>query len=114
MRTGHFSTGIASEKIIEWREGRSLGFLVLSQPPAMKEMSFHKRVHAPHVDGYFQTGETRFVLEEASEGATRLTIIAAHRLKIEPVFYWEPIARAAISDNMQRVLRDLRTKAERS
>jgi hypothetical protein len=112
LRTGYFSTGEARERITEWNEGRALGFMVLSQPPAMEEMSPYQRVHAPHVDGYFETGETRFKLEPLSAGRTRLTIRAAHRLRIDPILYWEPIARWAIRENMQRVLRDLKAKAE--
>jgi len=112
IRTGYFSTGEAREKITEWKEGRRLGFVVLSQPPAMKEMSPYEKVHAPHVDGYFETGETQFDIQPLGKGRSRLTIRAAHRLSIAPVAYWEPIARWAAQGNTRRVLRDLKTKAE--
>lgn len=111
-RTGYFSTGEAREQITAWDEGRRLGFEVLSQPPAMKEMSPYAGVHPPHLDGYFETGETRFQLQPLSDGRTRLTIHAAHRLRIDPVVYWEPIARWGVRSNTDRVLRDLKTKAE--
>lgn len=48
-RLGMFSTGNARERITEWRPGRRLAFAVLSQPPAMEEMSPYRHVHAPHV-----------------------------------------------------------------
>jgi hypothetical protein len=112
LRLGEFSTGVATERVTEWLPGKRLGFVVLSQPPAMEEMSPYRTVHAPHVQGYFETGETRFDLEALADGRTRLTIVAAHRLKIDPVLYWEPIARWAIRDNTRRVLRDIKAKAE--
>ena len=112
IRTGYFSTGVARERVTEWAEGRLLGFMVLSQPATMQEMSPYRHVHAPHVVGYFETGETRFELEPLSGQRTRLTIRAAHRLRIDPVVYWEPIARWAASSNTRRVLQDLKLKAE--
>ena len=85
---------------------------MLSQPPTMAEMSPYEHVHAPHVNGYFETGETRFELVPLGAGRTKLTIMAAHRLRIDPVIYWEPIAEWAARNNTRRVLRDVRSKAE--
>jgi hypothetical protein len=113
VRIGSFSTGDAVERVTEWRPGRALAFRVLRQPPAMEEMSPYRRVHAPHLVGYFDTGETRFELTPLADGGTRLTIRAEHRLRIDPVLYWEPIARVAIRDNVDRVLRDVAEKATR-
>jgi hypothetical protein len=112
-RLGYFSTGAARERITAWEPGRSLAFRVLTQPPAMEEMSPYRRVHAPHVSGYFTTGETRFSLRPLAAGGTRLTVTASHRLKIDPIPYWEPLARWATSANSRRVLLDIKTKAER-
>ncbi|MEO6040485.1 MAG: hypothetical protein ABIP41_01150 [Croceibacterium sp.] len=114
LRTGYFSTGLAQERVTHWDVGKLLAFEVLSQPPAMTEMSPYNHVNAPHVTGYFETGETRFELEPLSESRTRLTILAAHRLRIAPVFYWEPIAQFAAQTNTRRVLRDVKSKAEKS
>ena len=100
------------ERITDWQEGKLLGFEVLIQPPAMTEMSPYTHVHAPHLNGYFETGETRFELSPLSVGRTRLTIMAAHRLRIDPVIYWEPIASWAAQNNTRRVLRDVKSKAE--
>lgn len=111
MRSGTFSTGIAREVVTEWKPEQSLAFRILSQPPAMEEMSPYRRVHAPHLMGYFETGETRFRLLPLANGDTRLTVTAKHRLRLEPVPYWEPIARWAIADNVDRVLQDVRVKA---
>lgn len=113
MRTGTFSTGVAREKVTAWVPGRTLAFKVLSQPAAMEEMSPYRRVHAPHLIGYFETDETRFDLVPLANGGTRLTVRAEHRLRIDPVLYWEPIARLAIRDNVDRVLEDIAEKAKR-
>jgi general stress protein CsbA len=111
-RSGYFSTGVAREKITEWQEDRALGFVVLEQPPAMTEMSPYRHVHAPHVNGYFETGETRFEIKPLGSQRSRLTILAAHRLRIDPIIYWKPIARWAVSSNTRRVLREVKAKAE--
>lgn len=113
VRIGVFSTGLARERVTEWVPGRRLAFRVLSQPPAMEEMSPYRRVHAPHVSGYFETGETRFTLTPLPGGGTRLTVAASHVLRIDPIPYWEPLARWAASANSRRVLADLKRKAER-
>jgi hypothetical protein len=110
-RLGLFSTGAARERVTEWVPQRALAFEVLSQPPAMEEMSPWRRVHAPHVSGYFETTGTRFDLAPLPNGGTRLTLRSGHVLRLDPVLYWEPIARWAISRNMSRVLEDVQAKA---
>lgn len=112
-RIGVFSTGDAVEEVTLWRTGRALAFRVIEHPPAMEEMSPYRRVHAPHLEGYFLTGETRFDLVPMPSGGTRITIASEHILRIDPIPYWEPIARLAIRDNVNRVLRDIKAKAER-
>ena len=113
VRLGDFSTGTARERVTEWQPGHRLAFVVVRQPPAMEEMSPYRRVHAPHVNGHFDTGVTRFSLDPLPGGGTRLTVAATHVLRIDPALYWEPIARLAIGLNVDRVLQDVRQKAER-
>lgn len=112
QRHGVFSTGVAEERITEWMPGRRLGFIVERQPPAMEEMSPYRRVRAPHVDGYFETGETRFELQSIADSQTKVTVSAVHLLRIDPLPYWEPMARWAAAANAKRVLRDIKRKAE--
>jgi hypothetical protein len=113
LRLGTFSTGVARERVTEWSPGRRLAFVVFKQPPAMEEMSPYRRVHAPHVNGYFDTGLTRFSLVPLRGGGTRLTVDGSHVLRLDPALYWEPFARLAIAMNERRVLEDIRSKAER-
>jgi hypothetical protein len=112
VRLGEFSTGVARERVTEWAPGHRLTFQVLTQPPAMEEMSPYRRVHAPHVQGYFETGRTSFTLVPLSGGRTRLDVEAQSVLRVEPVLYWEPLARLAIRVNLSRVLDDLKGKVE--
>lgn len=112
-RIGLFSTGTARERITAWQPARRLAFKVIDQPPAMEEMSPYRRVHAPHVQGYFETSEMSFDLQPLAGGGTRLTARAAHVLRIDPVPYWAPIARWAIGQNTDRVLGDLKVRSER-
>lgn len=111
-RLGEFSTGTAIERVTAWDPGRRLAFTVLRQPPAMEEMSPYRRVHAPHVSGYFVTGDTSFDLRPLPGGGTRLTARASHLLRIDPLPYWEPMARWAIRANVTRVLHGIRDQAE--
>lgn len=112
VRLGEFSTGVARERVTEWVPGRRLAIQVLTQPPAMEEMSPYRRVHAPHVQGYFETGATSFILVPLRSGRTRVDVEAHSVLRVEPVLYWEPLAQLAIRMNLSRVLEDLKGKAE--
>ena len=111
-RIGRFSTGVAREQVTVWEPGRRLGFRVLSTPPVMHELSPWPTVHAPHAVGYFQTAWTSFDLVPLPQGRTRLTVRAAHTLRLDPAPYWEPMARLAIQANNRRVLAHYKARAE--
>ncbi|EIZ81293.1 hypothetical protein WSK_0238 [Novosphingobium sp. Rr 2-17] len=111
-RLGVFSTGTAVERVTEWKPGRVLAFTVLSQPPAMEEMSPYRHLHTPHLTGYVVTGDTRYLLSPLRNGGTRLTLQAQTVLRIDPIAYWEPIARIAFHLNLRRVLNSAKIEAE--
>jgi len=111
-RIGRFSTGVARERVTDWIPGRRLGFEVLAMPPVMRELSPWRTVHAPHAVGYFQTARTSFDLRATASGGTRLTVSAAHTLRLDPAPYWEPMARWAIHANSRRVLAHLKARSE--
>ena len=113
-RLGEFSTGVARERVTTWEPAKRLAFVVVDQPAMMEEMSPYRRVHAPHLHGYFVTDATSFELTELPSGGTRLVARATHRLRIDPVLYWEPLARWAISMNVTRVLQSIKGASELS
>lgn len=110
-RLGVFSTGTAVERVTEWQPGRVLAFTVVSQPPAMEEMSPYRHLHTPHLTGYVVTGDTRYVILPLRSGGTRLTLQAQTVLRIDPIPYWEPIARIAFHLNVRRVLESVSMQA---
>ena len=109
-RIGLFSTGVARERITEWRPGRRIAFAVLSQPPSMAEFSPYAVLQTRHIRGYFDTTTTSFELHPVGQG-TRLTASARHVLRLDPVLYWAPLARWAIQRNEARVLDHIRSTA---
>jgi hypothetical protein len=78
----------------------------------MEEMSPYRRVHAPRVSGYFETTRTSFELEPLANGRTRLVATASYVLRLDPALYWEPMARWAVHQNVTRVLRNIKERAE--
>jgi hypothetical protein len=111
IRRGHFSTGIAIERITEWEPDRRLAFKVLNDIPAMREMSPYQHVHAPHVIGYFRTLETLFELNQLTPARTELIEKTSHELRLNPVPYWLPLARIIVDQNNARVMRHVRDVA---
>lgn len=113
VRRGIFSTGVALERVTEWVPDRKLTFVVLSDPPAMHELSPYRNVHAPHVRGYFQTLYTSFELLPEPNGHTRIVEQTGHEMKLDPILYWLPMARWIVHENNIRVLADIKLKSER-
>lgn len=112
-RIGRFSTGTAAERVTAWSPERKLAFEVLDQPPMMTELSPYRHVHAPHTEGYAEIRSMAFDLEPIA-GGTRLTVRTAHVVRLDPVLYWAPVGRWAVNANVDRVLRQVRTVAERA
>ena len=114
VRRGEFSTGTAIEQVTEWIAQRKLTFVVLDDVPSMRELSPYAHVHAPHVVGYFRTRSTSFELLPREDGGTEIVERTSHELKLDPVFYWVPLARWMVHVNNTRVLAHIRSQAERS
>ena len=112
IRRGVFSTGVAYEKVTEWEPERKLSFIVLSDPPTMREFSPYQHVNAPHQIGYFKTLDARFTIAPLADGKTRLSLATRHELDLEPALYWTPFAIWATHANKARVLRHFRQQAE--
>ena len=114
IRRGVFSTGVAYERVTEWAPDKRLSFVVLSDPPSMRELSPYDHVNAPHVNGYFRTLDARFMLTPLAHGRTRLMLSTHHTVDLEPTLYWTPIAEWAVHANKVRVLRHFQQQAEAS
>lgn len=114
VRRGVFSTGVAYERVTEWTPGSKLSFIVLSDPPTMREVSPYQDVLAPHVAGYFRTADAIFTITPISADVTRLTLTTHHDLDLEPAFYWMPFAQWAVHTNKVRVLNHFRQQAEQT
>ena len=112
VRKGTFSTGIALERVTEWVTDKRLAFAVISDPPAMHEMSPYKHVNAPHIKGYFRTTYTSFEIHQLDANHCRILEHTSHELRLDPVLYWMPFARWIIHENNIRVLSHIREKAE--
>ncbi|HXC60014.1 MAG TPA: hypothetical protein VN645_11905 [Steroidobacteraceae bacterium] len=112
VRRGVFSTGIAYERVVEWVPERRLSFIVLSDPPSMRELSPYAHVNAPHTQGYFRTRDARFRITPLPDGRTRLTLATHHDLDLEPALYWLPFAQWAVHANKTRVLKHFQQQAE--
>ena len=113
IREGVFSTGVAYERVTVWRPGRQLDFIVLSDPPSMRELSPYPKVDTPHVRGYFRTLDARFTLTPLGPDRTRLTLATRHELDLDPAPYWLPFVQWAVHANKVRVLQHFRQQAER-
>ena len=114
VREGVFSTGVAYERVTVWEPDHRLFFVVLSDPPTMRELSPYAHVNAPHTEGYFRTADARFTITPLANGKTRLTLATHHALDLEPALYWMPFAQWAVHANKVRVLGHFRTQAEAS
>jgi uncharacterized membrane protein YhaH (DUF805 family) len=112
IRRGHFSTGDAVERVTEWKPERALGFVILSEPPVMRELSPYPNMTTPHVDGYFRSVDARIVLEPLAGDRTRLTLETRHALDLQPGSYWLPFTRWIVHQNKARVLGQMRRQAE--
>jgi hypothetical protein len=112
IREGVFSTGVAYERVTEWDPPKQLSFIVLSDPPTMRELSPYRNVHAPHVSGYFRTLDARFTIVQLENGHVLLSLATRHELDLNPAFYWLPIAKWAVHTNKERVLAHFAQQAE--
>ncbi len=87
-RRCRFSTGDFVEPIETWDEPRLLQFAVTSNPPPMRELSFHDHVHPPHLDGFLLSRRGQFRLVETSDGLTLLEGTTWYEHRMWPESYW--------------------------
>jgi len=109
---GEFSTGTVLEQVTQWVPDRELTFIMLTELPAMREMSPYAHVYAPHVTGYFRTTNMSFRLASLAGSRTEIVECTSHELRLDPVLYWLPLARWIVEQNNARVLAHIKRQAE--
>jgi hypothetical protein len=112
IRYCEFSTGPFVEPITRWDEPSRLAFDVAAQPPPMAEWSPYRRVHAPHLDGYFRSRRGEFRLVRLPGERTRLEGSTWYELEMAPQIYWKTLADAIISRIHLRVLAHVKALSE--
>lgn len=112
VRYCQFSTGAFEEPITHWEPGKRLSFDVTRHPAPMRELSPYD-IAPPHLDGYFAARRGEFRLVALPGGRTRVEGSTWYELRIDPQTYWSPMADALVRAIHQRVLRHIKTIAER-
>lgn len=112
IRRCTFTTGDFVEPITVWRPGRRLEFAVTEQPAAMRELSPHGNVHAPHLDGFLQSERGRFDLIALGDGRTLLRGTTWYRNRMWPQRYWRVWSDALVHRIHSRVLTHVARLAE--
>lgn len=117
VRRCRFSTGEFVEPITAWEPpgedgcGR-LAFAVVEQPAPMVEWHPWAEISPPHLHGTFESVRGEFLLEELSDGRTRLTGTTWCRTKMAPQGYWAAWTDAILHRIHGRVLGHVADLAE--
>ncbi len=113
IRYCNFTTGSFVEPITTWNEPSLLQFTVEEQPSPMNELNpFHKHVHPPHLNGYFNSQKGEFRLTELENGLTKLEGTTWYYLDIHPNFYWKMWSDLIIHKIHLRVLHHIKEHSE--
>ncbi len=113
VRHCEFSTGPFVEPITVWEPPRRLAFDVTKQPPAMKHISPYRHVHNGRVDTFLRSRRGEFRLVPLPGGRTRLEGSTWYELDVAPHSYWSVLTDALIHGIHERVLKHIKTLAER-
>jgi len=79
----------------------------------MRELSPYRDVNPPHLDGYFRATHGEFRLSPLPDGRTRLEGRTTYVVDMFPQAYWRLIAAGTVEAIHQRVLRHIKTLAEK-
>jgi hypothetical protein len=112
VRYCEFSTGPFVEPIRVWDEGRLLRFTVTSNPEPLRELTFYKSVHPPHLNGYFLSRQGQFLLRPLPNGHTLLSGTTWYELRMGPGVYWRLWSDYIVHQIHSRVLEHIRSLAE--
>ena len=107
------STGAMPERVIDRVTNRHLAFRVLATPPSMQELNPFGEVRAPHLTTTYVGGEGEFTLTPEGEG-TRIVARSTYGLRMAPFAYWRFWSDAIVAHVHERVVREIRIRAERA
>jgi hypothetical protein len=107
-----FSTGAFVEPITAWEPEKRLAFDVVSQPPALRELTLYRNVSPPHLDGYLRARRGEFRLVSMADGRTRLEGSTWYELDIAPAAYWQLFSDYLIQRIHRRVLEHIKREVE--
>ena len=108
-----FSTGAFVEPIEIWDEPHRLKFSVTSNPPPLEEWSPYAHIEPPHLRGYLVAEGGQFLLTPLPNGGTRLEGTTWYQHGLWPAEYWRLWSDPIIHRIHMRVLRHIRTEAEK-
>ncbi len=107
-----FSTGSFVEPIEVWDPPRLLKFAVISNPPALKELSLYDSIHPPHVENFFVSEQGQFLLVPLENGRTRIEGTTWYHNRISPDWYWKLYSDAIIHKIHTSVLEHIKRLSE--
>ena len=113
IRYCNFSTGSFVEPITKWDAPHLLAFDVREQPIPMNELNPFWEVHPPHLDGYFKSYKGQFKLTKLEDNRTELEGTTWYQVDINPEFYWSLWSDFIIHRIHKRVLKHIKTTAEK-
>lgn len=113
IRYCNFTTGSFVEPITTWNQPELLAFSVKEQPAPMKELSFWD-IDAPHLHDYFVSKKGQFKLIALPNGKTKLEGTTWYSHDIKPAFYWSFWSEYIVHTIHMRVLKHIKTNAERN
>lgn len=106
-----FSTGSFVEPITEWDAPHRLSFDVTESPPAMRELSIYKDMHAPHLHGHMVSKKGQFRLSKKGDQVL-LEGTTWYSHSISPEFYWGLVSDQIIHHIHLRVLNHIKNHTE--
>lgn len=112
VRRCEFTTGTFVEPITVWDAPRRLAFDVAAYPEPMAEWTPYRRVHPPHLDGYFVSERGQFLLTPLPGGRTLLGGTTWYRHGLWPGGYWRGWSDFILHRIHRRVLRHVQRLSE--
>jgi hypothetical protein len=106
------STGTVEERVTVWDEPRLLRFVVMSTPPAMREMGLYGPIYPRHVTGYYNSAEGQFALMALPGGRTLVVGTSWYRHGLWPAAYWRLWSDMVVHHIHRRVLEHIRALSE--